>query len=220
MVVLDTCCCTVWDATDTQVRQCPEHHRYWRGPKELVSVTKVLKNTWPIKPDFSQARPEVLENARDRGVVVDDLFSRYVNGALDRIPAGTRQDAVQLFFKLRRWWDGRKHEEPKAQVMLADDDLAGTCDVLDGDSMYDVKATYNIEKIYPIQLGGYAQLHFASFQRPIKKLGIIHVTERYPEPKIIAVDMAEALQDWMILRQMHELVMKRTNGKAKLEELS
>lgn len=193
------------------VRFCASCHKYWRNDIRLISVSQVLKATWPIPPDFSKADPAVLENARDRGIQVDALFSRYVNGTLDciRKSDGWRADAVQLFFKLRRFWDSRKHDSPKAQVILADNEIAGTCDILDGDTIYDLKATYNVEKTYHLQLAAYAELHFATFQRPAKTLAIIHVTERYPEPKIIKVDIPSTLQDWATLRQMWSMVRRR-----------
>lgn len=209
--VIPTCGCASIGEDPNAVRFCAECHRYWRGDKKLASVSRVIKSTWPIPPDFSKADPAVLENARDRGIVVDSLFSAYVNGTLDRIPRGTRQDAVLLFYKVRRWWDGRKHENARAQVILADNEIAGTCDILDGDSIYDLKATYNVEKIYPLQLAAYAELHFATFQKPAAKLGIIHVTERYPEPKIIKVDLLDTMQDWQTMRQMWNMVQRRTS---------
>ena len=204
---ISTCNCTLWDATDTTVRLCSDHHRYHRGPKQLVSVTKIIKTLWPVKPDFSRAPPAVLENARDRGIVVDSLFSAYVNDMLDKIPHGTRKDAVLLFNKVRRWWDGHVHDNPRAQVILADDEIAGQCDILDVDRIYDLKTTYNVEDTYPLQLAAYGDLHFATFHRPVKKLAIIHVTERYPEPKIIPVDITR-LQDWMAIREMWRLIVK------------
>lgn len=208
------CNCASIGEDSAKVRFCAECHRYWRGDKQLTSVTKLIKTLWPIKPDFSKADPTTLENARLRGIEVDAMFSQYVNGTLTVLRKGEwRQDAVQLFFKVRRWWDAHKHDNPKAQVILADNEIAGTCDILDGDTIYDVKATYNVENTYHLQLAAYAELHFATFQKPAKKLAIIHVTERYPEPKIIPVDMMQTLQDWATLRQMWSMVSKRSNGK-------
>ncbi len=204
------CTCASIGEDPAKVRICTECHQYWRGDKQLHSVSRVIKATWPIPMDFSKADPAVLENARDRGSVTDALLTGYVNGTLDTIPKGTRQDAVQLFFKVRRWWDNHKHDNPRAQVILADSELAGTCDILDGDTIYDLKATYNVEKTYHLQLAAYAELHFATFNEPVKHLNIIHVTERYPEPKIIKVDMTSTLQDWATLRQMWSMVKRRT----------
>jgi hypothetical protein len=210
--VVDQCCCSVWTLTDPTVRFCREHHEYRRADKPLTSVTRVIKGTWPIPPDFSKADPAVVENARDRGIVTDTLFSSYVIGGLDRIPRGTRQDSIDLFFKLKKWWDGREHGDVCSQVILADHEIAGTCDVLEDDEIWDLKCTYNIEATYPLQLAAYGELHFATFQRPVKRLNIIHCTERYAEPKVIKVDLVSTLEDWMILRQCWSMVQRRTKG--------
>ncbi len=205
-VAAAACSCTLWDAADTSVRRCDEHHRYWLGPKELASVSSVLRSTWPIAPDFSKADPAVLDNAKDRGIVVDALFSAYVNGTLTHIPAGTRSDAVALFMKLRKWWDNRPERYlAKAQVILADDEIAGTCDIQTPELILDIKATYNVEPVYSIQLGAYASL-----QGDQPEIGILHVTERFPEPKLIVLNTGDCLHDWEILRSMWRMVTKRT----------
>lgn len=204
---LNACVCGTIGAP-LAVRFCNTCHRYWKGDKELVSVTRVVKTAWPFKPDFSQAQPEVLENARDRGVVVDALFSAYVNGQLETIPRGTRTDAIELFFKLKDWWDGR-HKESRSQIILADDDVAGTCDLIGDDWIYDVKSTYNVEPMYQLQLGFYAALHFSTFGRPAKGIGIIHVTKRYPTPKLIKLDLTECVRDAMLLRDLYFMAHRR-----------
>ncbi len=195
------------------VRFCDECHRYWRGDKELVSVSKVLRSTWPFKPNYDAAKPEVIENARDRGVVVDSLFTSYLRGQLQTIPRGTRADAVDLFFRLKRYWDGRKHGTVTAQVILADNAVAGQCDVIDDDGeawIYDLKATHDIEPMYQLQLGAYASLYFETFKRPVKGIGIIHVTKRFAAPKLIKIDLHEALSDWVTLRSTYEMAVRRT----------
>lgn len=206
------CNCASIGEDPAKVRFCADCHRYWRGDKQLKSVSSLLKMLWPYKPDFSRADPAVVENARDRGIVTDALFSLYVKGGLDRIPKGTRQDSVELFFKLRRWWDGRKHGEVDSQVILADDELAGQCDVKDDDDIYDVKCTHDLERTYELQLGGYGELHFATYKRPAKSLTIIHCTKRFPEPRIVKVDFMKALQDWATIRQMWSMVNRRVSS--------
>lgn len=208
-------------APATEVRKCPDHFRYFRGDQRLIGVSTVLK-VWPVDPCNMCGMPMYsdhvpgcfvkakIENARDRGSVVDSLFSAYVEDKLDRIPRDTRKDAVELFFKLRRWWDGRKHYSPKAQVTLADHELVGVCDLQDGDDISDLKCTYDLQPTHPIQLAAYAELHYATFGRPAKSLSIIHVSERFPAPKVIKVDVAEALQDWMAVRQLWAVVKRRT----------
>lgn len=207
------CCCGSIGAPPTEVRICQEHHVYYRGDKELFSVSKVLKTAWPFKPDFSAAPAEVLENARERGTAVDMLFSAYVNGKLISIPAGTRVDAAELFLKLKVWWD-KEYGGPgngKSQVILADDQVAGTCDLLPPDErILDVKATYDVEAMYELQLGAYADLHFSQFQKPVKALGILHVTKRFREPKLIKIDMANAIKDWLLIRDVFFMAKRRT----------
>lgn len=173
-------------------------------------MSTVLRSTWPFKADYSKADPAVIENARDRGVEVDLLFTRYLRGELKEIPAGMRNDAIELFFRLKRWWEGRKHELTQAQVILADQSVAGTCDVIDDGWIYDLKSTYDIEPMYQLQLGAYAQLYFATFQQAAKGIGIIHVTKRYAAPKLIKIDMPAALQDWSVLRDTYHMAVRRT----------
>ncbi len=203
------CTCGTIGAS-AEVRLCVECHRYWRGDKELLGVSKVLRATWPFKPDYSAAKPEVLENARDRGIAVDVLFTSYLRGQLQTIPRGTRADAVDLFFRLKRWWDGRQHGEVKAQALLADNAVAGTCDVIDDGYIYDLKTTYDVEPMYGVQLGAYGQLYWETFKEPVKGLGIIHLTKRYAAPKIIKLDMHEAISDWTTLRSTYEMALRRS----------
>lgn len=204
------CVCASIGEDPAKVRFCFDCHRYWRGDKQLVSVSKVLRTTWPFKPDFSQADPAVIENARDRGVAVDTLFTAYVRGNLSSIPAGTRTDATELFFRLKRWWDAKKITDAQSQVILADDAIAGQCDLLADNWIYDLKCTYNIEPMYQLQLGAYAQLHYAQTGQAVKGIGIIHVTKRYATPKLIKVDLAEALKDWMLIRDTYQMALRRT----------
>ncbi len=193
------------------VRFDPDEHRYWRDEKELMSVSKVLRSVWPFKPDFSAADPAVIENARDRGVVVDRLFCDYQAGNLSEIPPGTRTDAMELFWKLKKWWDGR-HKIAQTQVILADDNIAGMCDILaDEESIYDIKATHDIEPMYQLQLGAYADLHFATFGKAVKSIGIIHVTKRYREARLIKVDLGEALKDWLLIKDTYLMAKRRTS---------
>src|SRR4030095_5554144 len=209
------CWSSIRETSSMEVRRCDEHHRYWRGAKELLSVSHVIKSVWPFKPNFTKADPAVLENARSRGMEVDGLWSRYLAGDLKVIPRGTRQDALRLFLRLKRWWSEHAHGDVRTQVILADDQVAGTADILDVDqhAVFDLKTTYAIEAYYACQLGAYGALYYATFGKPVKKLGMIHLTERYPVPQFIPLDPAEVIQDWLLIRDTFFMAKRRTNFK-------
>jgi len=217
MIALDklepTCKCPAIGCgfnADPTVRLCEEHHKYYRGDQELVSVTHVIKSVWPFESGFSLAAPSVLANARRRGVQVDELFSKYAVGDLRAIPIGTRTDSLRLFLRLKRWWSEHKHGEVRTQVLVADHSIAGTLDVCDDDTIYDLKTQYSIEPYSVLQIAGYADLFYQTFGRPIKKLGIIHLTQRFPAPVLMSFDPAEVIQDWMLIRDTYLMAQRRT----------
>jgi hypothetical protein len=216
------CCCFVWTPEsldkDTKVRFCEEHHRYWRDSIELVSVTRMLRWTWPIKPNADEPVDQrVIDNARDRGVIVDRMFSAYVIGKLDpeNLPP-VREDAIDLFNKLRRWWDaqGFTEKNTRSQLLLADGTLAGQCDLFNRDqrpTILDVKCVYDIDLTYQLQVGGYGDL--ASKMEAygeIERLVLLHATKRFKEVRVIEVDAKLAMEDWRSLRRMYEVVGRRT----------
>ncbi len=188
----------------------PEKHTYHRGLVRLESVTRVIRETWPIKPSWDQVDPAVIENARDRGIVVDELFSAWLNGTLDRIPAGTREDARDRFLALTEWWS---HGTAKAQVILADDEIAGQADIVLPTAIYDLKNTAQIESTYSLQLGAYADLYEKEHGRLPDALGVIHVTHpkgKSVSIKVIHFDVAIAVSEWRLLRQFWTLVKRKT----------
>ncbi len=188
----------------------PEKHTYHRGLVRLESVTSVIRSTWPIKPSWDQVDPAVIENARERGVEVDSLFSAWLNGTLDRIPAGMREDARDRFLALTEWWS---HGAAKAQVILADDEIAGQADIVLPTAIYDLKNTAQIESTYSLQLGAYADLYEKEHGRLPDALGVIHVTHPKGKPvsiKVIHFDVAIAVSEWRLLRQFWTLVKRKT----------
>lgn len=190
---------------------CAEHHRYFRSGRELASVTRVLKSCWPVKPSYEKADPAVIENARDRGVEVDGLLSKYAEGKLAAIPAGTREDAKDLFMKAKDWVDVAREVGPiRSQVILSDDTMAGMCDfVVAGPTIADLKATYEVEAFYPIQLGLYALLFEEQHKQSVEGLGIIHVTKRYAGPRWIPLDVDECKRDARLIRDTWNMAQRR-----------
>jgi len=203
--------CTCGSIGQSDVRLCHADHRYWKGDKELVSVSTIIRAVWPYKPNFMGAKPSVLANALNRGIVVDRLFSKYLAHELQAIPIGTRLDSLQLFWRLKRWWEDHKHGEPQPQRILNDGQVAGTPDVIDEplDRIEDLKTTYAIEPFYPLQLGAYGAMYDNVYGKPVKELRILHLTKRFPEPKLIVLDPAEVIADWLQLRDVYFMAMRR-----------
>lgn len=202
------CVCSEWDATKTDVRLCEPCHRYWRGNKRLVSVSYLIGATWPVPADFSRARPAVLENARDRGIDVDRLLTLELRGQLgDSYPLGTREDSIELFEKLMGWWHGR-FSDAETQVLLADEQVAGMCDIIADGWILDLKTTYNLEPYYELQVGMYALLYEAMHGELPKGIGIIHLTKRKPVT-LVKLDMSKCMKDAWLLRNTYFMAQRR-----------
>ena len=202
-----TCRC---EEITAEVIQCPEHFRLYRGGRRLASVGSIIRASFPMDPSIP---PDKLENARERGEQVDRLFCAYVTGMLERIPAGTRSDARDLFLKLRVWFDRQDFHSVDSQIVLGDHDHGGVLDLrLDGVPV-DLKATYNVEHTHRLQVAAYCDLDGGKHGR------ILHVTERYSEPRLIDLDPGD-YQDWRILLDHRRLQERRKSvALREMEEL-
>jgi hypothetical protein len=191
---------------------CSEHHKYFQSGRELAAVSRVLRSCWPVKSSFADVDRAVVENARDRGVEVDALLSRYAEGKLDKVPAGTREDAKELFFKAKEWVDAALKAGPiRSQVILSAGGIAGMCDfIVAGPMIVDLKATYDIEAYYPIQLGLYGLLYEEQHRQAVEGLGILHVTARLAKPRWIPLDVDECKRDAKLIRDTWMMAQRRT----------
>lgn len=209
-----TCVCQTIGAP-AEVRLCIPCHRYWRGDRELTSVTSVIKGTWPEKPDFSKAPEGVIENARKRGIEVDAMFTAWLRGKLSgELPVDVyRQDSADLFKKLVDWWLKRPTVGADPQVILADDEIAGTADIVTLRAVYDLKTTYNLEPTYSLQVGGYCHLYEAQYGVLPEECGIIHLTERQ-EPKLVKFEVMTVVSEFRIVRDMWRLTRRLTKRKS------
>lgn len=183
----------------TDLRQCPEHFHLWLGDKRLASIGSIIRQVWP--PPASPPPPEVLENARDRGSEVDKLFADYVRGTLTAIPAGTRQDARALFLKLQKWYDAQNFRKAEVQVLLGDTDHGGVLDFAFDGIPVDLKCTYNVEQTAIMQVAGYSKLYGAEGM-------ILHVTERFPTPKLVKLGRAD-FDDWETMLAHWRMLTRR-----------
>lgn len=203
-----TCTC---GTLSPEVTLCVDHHVYYRSGKRLESVSSVIRNTYPIKPDFSKADPEVLEHAKQRGILVDALVCQYLEGKDLFIPRGTPHEVIDEgkigFQAVQKWWDSEKRGAVKTQVTLADDEIAGTADILEDDRhVWELKTVSKIEATYRLQIGAYLDLrgHYGS------ECGIIHCAfskgGTVATVKPVELNAATCMGDWRVLREMWRLV--------------
>lgn len=195
------------------VRFCEEHHSYWRGDKRLASVSSVIREVWPVKPSWDGVDEAVIANARERGVECDQLFSGWINGTLKEIPVGTREDARERFDALRNWWKARP---AMAQEIVADDEIAGTVDLIivgGGAEIWDIKNTAQIESTYSFQIAAYCDLYERMYGDRPKKGGVIHVTKPKDKPvkvKAVPFNLETALSEWRLMREFYSMVRRKT----------
>lgn len=188
----------------TDVTLDAESHVYTRGDKRLTSVSGVIKSIIPT--DYSSVDQAVLENARQRGSECDALFSAYVEGRLDSYPVGTRIDVVDLMDKLIPFWDALGIRNARAQVILADDEVAGTCDIISPDVILDLKCVSRTSPTYGIQLGAYRELADGG-----RDIALIHVNAAMKAPKLIELNAGDCLHDWEIIRHAWKVVRRLRN---------
>lgn len=182
----------------------------------MTSISRVV-GLWPQEPCTSCGWPiysehlpnclvrQKIDNANERGKQADALLSAYVVGKLQRIPAGTRRDAIVLFEKARQWFDRQGFRKVESQVLLADDEIGGLCDLrLDG-MIVDLKCVYELRPSYAVQIGGYCELDGTSPDRA----AILHVTERFAEARLIELKAYEIAADWHTLREAWTMIQRR-----------
>ena len=188
-------------------------HRYWdETGKELYGITNTIKAVWPSTSDAPEA---AVQNAQDRGIEVDTLISRYLTGSLLTLPAGTREDSKELFFRFIEWaatQDRYDFTGVQPQVILSDGEYAGTCDLLFRQgAILDVKCTYNLEFTHELQLGGYADMYLRQLgnDREACEVGILHLTKRFAKPRLVMLDEVQCMRDWLTIRAMHGLLLRK-----------
>ncbi len=190
------------------LRQCPEHHRIFDGPKRLVSVSRIIKTFIPL-PDIPA---DVMENARHRGDQCDKLFADYVRGTLRTIPAGTRLDVYDpvekngLLQKLIKWFDKQGFKKVEVQVLLGGEDHGGILDFRFDGMPTDLKATYDVSASHRLQVAGYHQID--PYATAKKGAAVLHVTERYTEARLIPLEFDD-YDDWLRMLETYRMLSRR-----------
>jgi hypothetical protein len=187
------CSCNGIGRTDG-IRLCEDHHRYWLNDRELISVSTIIKHLLPTS--YDGIKPEVLENARVRGVAVDKFFTRaLLTGQVD-IQPGERVDVKERLSRLLDWWDRCDFTPLDVQriVYSEKDGVAGTMDLKVATRhgvvyILDLKCVSELQTLnYSMQLGAYA-----SFDE-CDNVGIIHVMRSRVE--LVPFSKQLALEDW------------------------
>lgn len=197
--VLAAATCVCGTVTDKPI-QCPEHFHIFSGGRRLTSVGRIISTSFPLDPGIPA---DVLENARDRGDVVDKLFGAWLLGNLDRIPLGTREDAKALFDKLRRWFDAQSFTTVDVQVLLGCEDHGGVLDLRFDGLPVDLKATYDVLHTHRLQVAAYSAMCNSDDG------AILHVTERIAQPRLVHLDQRDH-DDWRTLRDCWRMIQRRT----------
>jgi hypothetical protein len=144
----------------------PMAHRYWKGPRELLAVTAVLRAAGLVDSTWYTAESRVrgtavhrATHARDRGdglATHDPMVAPYL-------------DAYETFLHdARPIWQGL--EEPIADLQLG---YAGTPDrwgTLQGEPVVVDLKTGTVPSWTPLQLVAYARLALEDVRRPRRRL--------------------------------------------------
>lgn len=162
---------------DVQFNRATHEYLHLPTKKKLVSVSSIIKTVY-AKKSWDGVDEAVIENARERGMKVDDYLATYITTGRVEIHEDERDDvkervgiAVDL---LEKHYGQRRKTE--SQVIVYDPDLgiAGCADiVIDGEEVVDLKSTYSPEVDWMLQIGGYAWLgkYF--------RTSILHVSPRF-----------------------------------------
>ena len=138
----------------------------------MASIGSVIKSVLPT--DYSMVRPEVLENARLRGVFVDRWFCEYImSGDID-VPAGSPQEYDDYLSRVIDWWDKSGLKAVATQQLVYKDGIAGRLDIHASGMIADLKCVTKLQPSYGLQLGAYSDM---TAEVDDHDLAILHVTK-------------------------------------------
>lgn len=200
-----------------QVRFDAETHRYYLGETRLHSVSSIIKQVWPLKKSFDgKVDPQTLENARERGILVDRYATEYIRTGEVTTDVNERDDIKYEYLPaFVEWWNKQDATVPvTAQVILHDatNEVAGTADLIVGDCfnprnffrdhevcIYDIKCTSQEEVDWQYQLGAYGYMLKLMYPVEQLRLAVIHINpKRYSKGglRIIPYDTNESIRRW------------------------
>lgn len=163
-----------YDRTEGPIGFREADHTYTHLPtgRSLTSVSSVIRRVYAYK-DWSVIDPDVLENARVRGMLVDQLLAQYVStGSLDTVAPAQVAERLRAAHQVWESMFSGLFVEPQKILFSLEDGVAGTVDFsIEDDIIADLKCTWSVEPSWILQLGAYAELSGA------RRAGIIHVNK-------------------------------------------
>ncbi len=203
------CVCQTIGTPET-VRQCEYCFKYYFGDRRLTSVGRVIDALLPF--DASGIDPDVLENAKARGSIVDTYLSEYIEGS-DLYPISELAPMIQERFvndkhatadehaikcvnrieMLMDWWkaSGLK-AKPQHIFYSVEDGIAGKCDLVTEDMVIDLKCVAKLQPSYALQLGAYLCMDSQKF--PLRDAAILHVTKE--KVRLVKYDTKKIKAHW------------------------
>ncbi len=213
------CACDNCGVDSTIVRYCPDHHRYWRGATKLTSVSRIIRECWPIRKNFEDAPADVLEHARERGHRIDKYFSEYLRHGRGRMPAGEWIEVRVGVLALVDWWKSEGIGAAQAQVTVANASEAGTADAIAGHVVLELKCVSALEPTYDLQVGAYADLEGTGALREGVLLHCkIDATAGRARVRAVPVALRQAVDDWRCLRDVWRIAERRNPKKVQEAE--
>lgn len=196
----------------------PETHIYRNTETgaTLTSVTRIIKAVMPTSIDT--APPDKVENARERGIKVEDYITELLKTGGCSLPAGERQDVQERVECFYRWYEEVQPEYLGSQIIVSDlETAAGSIDYYLGvygkKTIIDLKNTWNAEPEWKVQLGGYSDL--AQYAERFgtnghHACGVLHIHPRFAkgwiwreyDPMIVRSQWNAALQWWKTLQTL------------------
>lgn len=210
---------TVTPAENPVITLDAASHRYYAGLVEYASVSSVIRAVFPVKKSWDAVSPEIIENARLRGIKTEEFINSYIRGESITVPSDsdlgieTRENdtvinGVEAFIG---WWEKQDDDTQTVEIqrILHDDAhlIAGTADLVTSDVLgikpsvvWDIKCVAQLEKEYALQIGSYGHMHGGS-----PALRIIHIHKSIKGGiRIVPYDTLDCIRRWLNLIAFYE----------------
>jgi len=206
---------------DIQFTRSTHEYIFLPTKKKLTSVSTIIKTVYN-KKSWDGVDEDVIANARERGIRVDDYVAAYIKyGRIEM--ANEREDVIErvkiAIDLLEQNYGNAEKIEAQKIVYDLDYGVAGTADIaVNGKTVVDLKATWSPEVDWILQIGGYAWLGGYSDSAIIHTSPRFYKKQKYPfGGKLLTYDTYDciqwwksALQWWCITKDMESAAKEKT----------